>query len=159
MLKLSGAAERIVLPDSHLLYVEILGPFSRTAPQAWKAFWAAAGGQIQPGSTLGVVGLSRVDPAGVGDAAYVYQAGVLLNAAPDAVPEGLRTRILAAAPYARFVLNGPFSQLAEAYPAAFAAVADAKLSLREDFCIERYLEMPAAMNGDAKTEILIPITP
>ena len=78
-----------------------------------------ATGQLDESEIAGAVALSRIDETKTGDAAYVYQAGVLLKAKPAGVPDGLRSRQLKTGKYARFLLMGSYSQLSAAYPAAF----------------------------------------
>lgn len=50
--------------------------------------------------------------------------------------EGLQSRMLEKATYARFLLNGSYAQLSQAYPEAFSILAREKIRLRNDFCME-----------------------
>jgi hypothetical protein len=95
-LNLSDEPEAILLPPTHLVYLEKIGPFKQTAPLAWREFWAIAGGQLDQSQITRMVGLSRMDPTKQGDAAYVYQAGVLFSAPPGALPKGLQSRLMPA---------------------------------------------------------------
>lgn len=156
-LNLSSEPETVILPPSNLAYLEKNGPFLKTAPLAWKEFWSIATRQLDESEIAGAVALSRIDETKTGDAAYVYQAGVLLKAKPAGVPNGLRSRQLKTGKYARFLLMGSYSQLSAAYPAAFSILEKAKLRIREDFCIEKYLNSPDTPEHELNTEILIPI--
>jgi DNA gyrase inhibitor GyrI len=156
-LNLSSEPQQVILPTSNLAYLEKIGPFLKTAPLAWKKFWSIATGQLDKSSIAFAVGLSRIDETKTGDAAYVYQAGVLLKTTPSRVPDGLQMRAIKSGKYARFWLTGSYSQLPAAYPAAFSILKKAKLELRKDFCIEKYLNSPDTPEQELKTEILIPI--
>ncbi len=104
-----------------------------------------------------MAGLSRIDDTKAGDAAFIYQAGVFHKAKPRNVPDGLQARSLREGKYARFLLTGPYSQLAGAYPVAFSILEKAKVAVRKDFCIEKYLNSPDTPESQLKTEILIPV--
>jgi DNA gyrase inhibitor GyrI len=156
-LNLSSEPQVVTLPASNLAYVEKIGPFSKTAPVAWKEFWAIASTHLDESEIAGAAGLSRIDETKSGDAAYVYQAGALLKTAPSRVPNGLLARRLESGKYACFLLTGSYSQLPAAYPAAFSILEKAKLRIRDDFCIEKYLNSPDTPEQELKTEILIPI--
>jgi len=156
-LNLSREPQEVILPASSLMYLEKIGPFLKTAPLAWKEFWSIATGQLDKSAIAFAVGLSRIDETKKGDAAYIYQAGVLLKTTPSRVPDGLRMRALKPGKYVQFLLTGSYSQLPAAYPAAFSILEKAKWALREDFCIEKYLNSPDTPEQELKTEILIPI--
>ena len=140
------------------VYVERSGPFLENAPGAWQQFWTAAGNFFRREHVAAMMGLSRVDKQKKGDDAYVYQAGIALRVAPTALPQGLKTRSLNGGKYARFVLLGTYAQLPHAYPQIFSILEEKKMSIREDFCIESYLNSPNDTPEDRlQTEILIPI--
>ena len=155
---LTANPEIIASKPLFLVYLEKIGPFSKTAALAWKEFWSIAGGQFQQHRVAGMAGLSRIDSSKAGDDAFIYQAGMLLEAKPEEIPQGLQSRKLASGKYARFLLTGSYAQLPAAYPAAFSILEDAKLAIRDDFCMERYLNTPQDTPEDRlETEILIPI--
>ncbi|MBI3436711.1 MAG: GyrI-like domain-containing protein [Proteobacteria bacterium] len=157
-LDLTAAPDIIALQPAPFLYLEKVGPFQKFAPLAWKEFWAIAGGKIDHDQIAAMLALSLIDETKTGDAAFVYQAGLLLKAKPTTLPEGLRLRQLAAGKYARFVLTGSYAQLSTAYPKAFSIVAESKYRFRPDFCIEKYLNDPSTTPQDQlQTEILIPV--
>jgi DNA gyrase inhibitor GyrI len=105
-----------------------------------------------------MVGLSRIDQNKKGDNAFIYQAGITLKSKPKKIPKGLKTRKLDSRTYARFLLTGPYSQLAQAYPQAIDIIIKMRIKIRDDFFIERYLNNPSnTIEEKLKTEILIPI--
>jgi DNA gyrase inhibitor GyrI len=157
-LNLSSEPDIVSLSPATLAYVEKLGPFQKTAPLAWKQFWSIAAGRIAAGDIAAAVALSRIDDTRAGDAAYIYQAGVLLTRKAAVAPDGLQLRELQPGKYARFLLTGPYAQLSAAYPAAFSILQTANFRLREDFCIEKYLNSPDTPEHELQTDILIPIT-
>jgi DNA gyrase inhibitor GyrI len=155
---LTVSPEIITSKPVFLVYLEKIGPFSKTAPPAWKQFWSIAGGQFDQRRVAGMAGLSRIDNAKTGDDAFVYQAGILLEAQPAEIPQGLQSRKLESGKYARFLLTGSYAQLPAAYPKAFSILEDSKFTIRDDFCVERYLNTPQDTPEDRlETEILIPV--
>jgi len=157
-LNLTSELECISLDPALFVYLEKLGPFAKTAPSAWKEFWSLAEGQLDHSQITGMAGLSCIDETKTGDAAFKYQAGVFLKREPGIVPNGLQVRSLKEGKYARFLLTGPYSQLSAAYPFAFSTLEKAKVAVRKDFCIEKYLNGPDTPQAELRTEILIPIS-
>lgn len=154
---LSGVPDVHVLPPARFVYLERRGPFAATAPRAWREFFELTAGQLDPARIVGRAALSRLDPSRAGDAAFVYQAGVLCDEFPARLPAGIAARQIGGERYAGFLLTGSYTQLAGAYPTAFALVAKAGLELRDDFCIERYLSGPDTPEADLMTQILLPV--
>jgi DNA gyrase inhibitor GyrI len=156
--KLTPSPEMITSEPAFFVYIEKTGAFSKTAPSAWKEFWSIAGRQFDQDQIAGMVGLSRIDHTKTGDAAFIYQAGIMLKSKPPLIPQGLRSRELASGKYARFLLTGSYNQLAAAYPKAFSILEAEKEEVRDEFCIERYLNTPQEVPEDRlQTEILIPV--
>jgi DNA gyrase inhibitor GyrI len=155
---LTLSPEIITLKPALLVYLEKIGPFAKTAPSAWKEFWSMAGGQFDQDQIAGMVGLSRIDPTKTGDDAFIYRAGITLKSKPAKIPQGLRSRELESGKYARFLLTGSYKQLPAAYPKAFSILEAMGLEVRDEFCVERYLNTPQDVPEDRlQTEILIPI--
>jgi effector-binding domain-containing protein len=159
-LNITTTPEIITFPSTLFLYLEKTGPFIQKAPLAWREFWQIAGGKFAPDQIAGMAGLGRIDSTKTGDEAFIYQAGFLLQSTPNTMPAGLQLRTIPQATYARFVLTGPYSQLAAAYPAIFTIIEQEKVPVRsDDFCIERYLNDPQITpEPELVTEILIPVT-
>jgi len=86
-----------------------------------------------------------------------YRAGFTLAAPPVDLPQGLAYELFPGGSYSRFVLTGPYSQLPEATGRVFELVSRLNLMLRDDFCIENYVNNPSLVPPDQLiTEILIP---
>jgi effector-binding domain-containing protein len=59
--------------------------------------------------------------------------------------------------YSRFVLTGSYSNLPEASGRVFEIVSEKKIRLREDYCIENYVNDPRTTPEEQwVTEILLP---
>ncbi len=139
------------------MYNEARGPFETECPRAWKDFWKSAG-SLDRSQIQAVLALSRMDESREGDDRFHYQAGVQMQSYPDPLPEPLKQRQAAGGKFARFVLQGPYEDLAGAYPRAFQLVAESGLEIRDEFCLEIYLNDPTeTAASDLLTEILIPV--
>jgi DNA gyrase inhibitor GyrI len=155
---LTGTPEIIMTQPAFLVYLEKIGSFSKTAPSAWKEFWSIADGQFDQDQIAGMAGLSRIDYTKTGDDVFIYQAGVTLKSKPAQIVQGLQSRELESGKYARFLLTGSYAQLPAAYPKAFSILEALKLEIRDEFCVEKYLNTPQETSEDRlKTEILIPV--
>ncbi len=149
--------ELVERPGFSLVYNEARGPFETECPRAWKEFWQV-GRSLDPKNIQAVLALSRMDDTREGDDRFHYQAGVQMENFPDPLPEPLQQRKAAGGKFARFVLKGPYARLADAYPHAFQAVAQEGLKIREEFCLEVYLNDPTETpESELLTEILIPV--
>lgn len=61
-------------------------------------------------------------------------------------------------PCARFLLTGPYSQIWIAFNPIFKTLADSKVELRPEFCIEHYLSDPKVTHEEKlQTELLVPL--
>lgn len=155
---LTHQPEIVTFQPVTFLYLEKTGPFMKTAPAAWNEIKTlikdkVAQEHIEAGATL-----TRIDTTKQGDAAFILQAGFLLKSNPTAAPAGLRLRTMQSGKYASFILTGSYMQLPNAYPLAFERMEKAGISIREEFCIEKYLnEYGVTPENELKTEILIPI--
>jgi DNA gyrase inhibitor GyrI len=155
---LTASPEIITSKPAFLVYLEKIGPFLKTAPVAWKEFWSIARSRLDPSQIACMAGLSRIDHNKTGEHAFIYQAGVTLKSKPAQIPPGLESRQLESGKYARFLLTGSYAQLPAAYPKAFSVLEEAQLEIRDDFCVERYLNTPQDTAEDQlETEILIPL--
>ena len=89
----------------------------------------------------------------------IYRAGVSLAGAPRNLPENMKYEKFKGGKYSRFVLTGPYSHLPEASGRVFEVVEEKKIPLRDDFCIENYVNDPRTTPEEQlMTEILIPTT-
>jgi DNA gyrase inhibitor GyrI len=149
-MKLTETPEIVNWPETHYAFIEKIGRFQDTAPQAWQTMHQLAPTISEHNKITGYISLYKVEPK-------IYRAGVALDAAPAALPEGVQYTKFAGGKYSRFVLTGAYSHLPEACGRVFLIVADTKIPLRDDFCIENYVNDPRTTPEDQLlTEILIP---
>jgi DNA gyrase inhibitor GyrI len=149
-MKLTEVPETVTWPETHYAFIEKIGPFQETAPQAWQAMHHLAPKIGEQNKITGYMSLYKVEPK-------IYRAGVSLEAAPNNVPEGVEYTKFKGGKYSRFVLTGAYSNLPEACGRVFQIVADTTMQMRDDFCIENYINDPRTTPEDQLvTEILIP---
>jgi effector-binding domain-containing protein len=87
----------------------------------------------------------------------VYRAGVSLAAPPVKLPPEVTYMEFSGGKYSRFVLTGPYSDLARASGRVVEITAETRLPLRDDYFIENYVNDPKKTPEDQLiTEILIP---
>lgn len=147
----------VTKPDFHFVYLEKHGLFAETAHSAWMSFFPLFFQKFTKEHVTGMHGLSKIDPSLAGPGGTI-QCGVSVAAAPKELPPGLQYRKVPASKFASFVLTGPYEQLAIAYPKAIETVKSAKLSLRDGFFMETYLNTPDSVPPEKlQTEILVPL--
>jgi effector-binding domain-containing protein len=87
----------------------------------------------------------------------IYRAGVSVAAEPKNLPENLRYEKFKGGKYSKFVLTGSYANLPQASGRVFEIVAEKKIQMRDDYCIENYTTDPRTTPEDQLvTEILIP---
>ena len=150
-LQLTEVPEVVIWPETHYVFIEKVGPFQNTAPQAWQQMHQLIPNLSVQNKITGYMSLYKVGP-------QIYRAGVALAAAPtNDLPEGLAYEKFPGGKYGRFVLTGPFSNLPEACGRVFQIVADTKLPLRDAFHIENYVSDPRTTPEEQLiTQILVP---
>jgi len=149
--------EIVTRPATHYVFLERQGPFAEVAPQTWDEMFPLVARQIAQSEIVEFLGLSGIDRRKMGEEAMIYQAGVAVSHAPKESIEGLQYRKIERGKYARFVLIGPYAHIAPAFDEAFKALAEKNIAMREEFCIENYLNDPKVTPEDQlQTEILIP---
>jgi TetR/AcrR family transcriptional regulator, transcriptional repressor for nem operon len=149
-LQLTEVPEVITWPETHYVFIEKVGPFQNTAPQAWQQMHQLVAKVSEQNKITGYMSLYKMAP-------QIYRAGVALAAAPQDLPAGLTYEKFKGGKYSRFVLVGPYSNLPEACGRVFQIVADTKLPVRDDFGIENYVTDPrTAPEEQLITEILVP---
>ncbi|GAC1671100.1 MAG: hypothetical protein NVS9B4_26740 [Candidatus Acidiferrum sp.] len=149
-LNLTDEPEIVSWPQTHYVFVERIGPFQDTAQQAWKDLHKLVPGISQHNKITGFMSLYKVAPK-------IYRAGVSLAAAPKDLPAGLISETFKGGKYSRFVLTGSYSALPEASGRVFKMVAEKKISLRDDYCIENYANDPKTTpEHQLITQILVP---
>ena len=150
-MNLSEKPEMVIRPEFHYVFIEMIGPFMETAPQAWDAMQKLVPAISAHNTIQGFLSLYNVE-------AELYRAGVSLAATPQKLPEGMKYARMSGGSYARFVLKGPYADLPEASGRVFEIVEKENIKMRDDFCIESYLNDPGSTAAeDLVTEILIPV--
>lgn len=157
-LNMSLKPQFVVRPASHFVYLRRVGPFAEVAPPAWDEMFRLLAGKIGHEHFREFLGLSGIDKTKPGEEAMMYEAGVGVADKPANTPEGLQYKKLSGGKYAQFLLTGPYSQIWIAFGQIFRALSEANVKLREDFCIENYVNDPKVTPEDQlKTQILIPV--
>ncbi len=148
---LTEEPEIVQWPASHYLFVEKNGSISKNAPQAWQEFHSHLAGILRDQQVSGFVSLYRPNEG-------LYRAGVMVNAQPSCVPQGLSYELFQGGKYGRFIMTGPYSSLPEACSRVFELVQQAKPRLRDDFYLEHYVNDPRTTPEDQLiTAILVPL--
>lgn len=150
--------EIVVRPTSHYVYLRRTGPFAEVAPPAWDEMFRLLAGKIGHDQFTELLGLSGIDKSKQGEEAMMYEAGVCVADKPVKISEGLQYKKLNGGKYAQFLLTGPYSQIWIAFSQIFRALSEGKVTLREDFCIENYINDPKVTPAEElQTQILIPL--
>lgn len=137
-------------PQTPYVFIEKIGPFQNTAPQAWQELNQLAPAISQHNKITGFLSLYKVGPK-------IYRAGVSVAAEPKNLPPNLQYEKFKGGKYSRFVLTGPYSNLPEASGRVFEIVSEKKIQVRDGYCIEHYLNDPKTTPEEQLvTEILIP---
>ena len=149
-MNLTQTPEIVNWPETHYIYLEKVGPFQDTAPKAWQEVQQLIPKISEHNKIAGFVSLYKEDP-------NLYRAGVSANVAPKDLPAPLEYAKFKGGKYSRFVVTGPYSQLPEASGRVFQIVDEKKIPVRDDFCIENYVNDPRTTPASQLiTEILIP---
>jgi AraC family transcriptional regulator len=157
-LNMSLKPEMIARPAVHYIFLQRTGPFAEVAPPTWDELFRLMGGKIAHDQITEFLGLSGIDKSKQGDEAMIYQAGVCLASKPADLPKGLQYKKIDAGRYAQFLLTGPYSQIWIAFSQIFQALSESKVPLREEYCIENYINDPKTTPEDQlQTQILIPV--
>jgi effector-binding domain-containing protein len=150
VMKLTQEPEIVTWPETHYVFIEKIGPFQDTAPQAWKELPRFVPAILEHNKIVGYVSLYKAEPK-------IYRAGVSLAAEPRNLPENLKYEKFKGGKYSRFVLTGPYSDLPEASGRVFELVSEKRIQVRDDYCIENYVNDPRTTpEQQLVTEILIP---
>jgi effector-binding domain-containing protein len=137
-------------PETHYVFVEKVGPFIQTAPEAWQSAHGLVPEILKDNKITGYLSLYKVEEK-------IYRAGFALPDSPVNLPVGLKYEKFAGGKYSRFVLRGSYSQLPRATGRVFELVTENKIQVRDDFNIENYLNDPRIMPEEQLiTEIFIP---
>ena len=149
-MKLTQEPEIVTWPETHYIFIEKIGPFQNTAPQAWQELHPLVPAISENNKITGYMSLYKVGPK-------VYRAGVSVAAEPKNLPANFSHEKFKGGKYSRFVLTGSYANLPEASGRVFEIVAEKKIQMRDDYCIENYANDPRTTPEDQLvTEILIP---
>lgn len=152
-----SAFETVTRPLTHYVFMEKRGPFAEVAPPLWNELQPMVP-RLDQSQVREFLGVSGIDKNRAGEDAMIYQAGVGLASEPKKLPAGLQHRVIPSGKYARFVLTGPYTQIWQAFDRVFKTLAEKKVELRAEFCIENYLNDPRTTPEEALlTEILVPV--
>lgn len=150
-MRLTETPDIINWPVTHYVFVEKLGPFQETAQKAWQTLHECTSQLAKHSKITGHMSLYQVQPQ------MIYRAGVVVDAKPTSLPEGLQYIKFEGGKYSRFTLTGSYANLPEACGKVFSIVEKTKLPMRNDFFIENYVNDPKTTPEDQLiTEILIP---
>jgi effector-binding domain-containing protein len=149
-MKLTQEAEIMTWPETHYVFIEKIGPFQETAQQAWQELHPLVPKISESNKITGYMSLYKAGPK-------IYRAGLSLAAEPKNLPTNLKNEKFRGGKYSKFVLTGSYANLPEASGRVFKIVAEKKVQMRDDFCIENYANDPRTTPEDQLvTEILIP---
>jgi AraC family transcriptional regulator len=149
--------EIVTRPATHYVFLEKHGPFAEVAPPTWDEMHSLVAVQIPQQQVKEFLGLSGIDRSKMGEDSMIYQAGVAVTDAPERPMKGLQYKKIESGKYARFLLIGPYAHIAPAFDQVFKALAEKNVTLREEYCIENYLNDPKVTPEDRlQTELLIP---
>ncbi|HET6217672.1 MAG TPA: GyrI-like domain-containing protein [Acidobacteriaceae bacterium] len=149
-MNLTEVPESVSWPATHYAFVEKIGPFQTNAPQAWQALHQFVAGIAEHNQITGYMSLYKIG-------SKVYRAGVSLAAPSVKLPPEVSYMEFSGGKYSRFVLTGPYSDLARASGRVVEIISETRLPLRDDYFIENYVNDPRKTPEDQLiTEILIP---
>lgn len=149
-MKLTQEPQIVTWPETHYVFIEKIGPFQNSAPQAWQEAHSLLPQISEHNKVTGYMSLYKVGPK-------IYRAGVAVAAEPKNLAENFRYEKFRGGKYSKFVLTGSYANLPQASGRVFEIVAEKKIQMRDDYCIENYTNDPRATPEDQLvTEILIP---
>ncbi len=156
-MNLTENVEMVTRPATHYVFLEKHGPFAEVAPPTWEEMFPLMATQVDQKRIREFLGLSGIDRTKLGEDALIYQAGVAVGEPPSPTLKGLQYRKIEGGKYARFLLIGPYTHIWPAFDEIFKRLAERNVELREEYCIENYLNDPKVTPEDQlQTELLIP---
>jgi effector-binding domain-containing protein len=134
-MKLTQESETVTWPEMHYVFVEKIGPFQTSAPEAWGQLHKLTDAIAEHNKITGYTSLYKVGPK-------IYRAGVSVAEEPKNLPEGVEATRFKGGKYSQLVLTGRFADLPEASHRMFKIVTEKKIPLRDEFWIEHYVTDP-----------------
>jgi predicted transcriptional regulator YdeE len=119
-MKLTEVPEIVTWPETHYVFVEKIGPFMDTAPQAWQSLHQLVPAIMKQNKITGYTSLYKVAPK-------IYRAGVSVSEEPTNLPEGVQYMKFKGGKYSRFVLTGAYSNLPQASGRVWEIVSERKI--------------------------------
>lgn len=152
MFHLTEKPDIILWPETHYVFVEKVVP-SREAIQAvWEEFHSQSAFVINSKRAPQMVGLYKIHPQ------IIYRAGVVVPGPTLSLPAEFKYEKFSGGKYAKFTVIGSYSYLPEASARIMKIVKQSKLSTRDSFYIEHYVNSLSEVTEDQLvTEILVPI--
>lgn len=148
-MNLSEEPEIVEWPVSHYVFLERIGPFMKTALQAWQDLHQLEFLISERNKIVGAMALYKMP--------NVYRAGYVLAAVPGGLPKEVQYEEFQGGKYSRFVLTGSYSNLPQASGRVWEIVSRKNMFVRDDFAIENYANDPKTTPEEKLiTEILIP---
>ena len=149
-MELTQEPEVVTWPEMHYVFIEKVGPFQTTAQEAWGQLCTVTDAIAEHNKITGYTCLYKVGPK-------IYRAGVSVADEPKNLPEGVEATCFKGGKYGQFTLTGRFADLPEASRRVFEIVAEKKIPLRDDFCIEHYVTDPRETPEDQNViQIAVP---
>lgn len=143
--------------EALFLYLENKGSFQEVAPDLWEQLFPKAFSQVSSTKVKQCLGLSIVDDSKTGEDVLLYQAGLVFDKTVSSL-KGFKSKSIPKGKYAKFLLKGSYSNIAQAFSDGFKILAEKGIKIRDEFCIENYLNSPQDTPEEKLlTEILIPI--
>jgi AraC family transcriptional regulator len=156
-MNLTPTFDTVTRPLTYYVFLENRGPFAEIAPPLWNRLLPILE-HLDQQRIREYLGMSGIDKSKPGEDAMIYQAGVAFSETPGKLGNELQQRAVKAGNYARFLLTGPYSHIWMAFDRIFKTLAEQKVELRPEFCIENYLNDPRVTPEDKlQTELLVPI--
>ena len=150
VMKLTEDPEVIDWSETHYVFIERIGPFMTTAPEAWNTAHTLVPALSEHNQITRFMSLYKIGPK-------IYRAGFSLAGPPRELPAVLSYEKFNGGKFNRFVLTGPYSELGAATSRVFELVSQKGIQLRDDFCIEHYVTDPRVTpQEESVTEILAP---
>src|ERR1700674_1644209 len=125
-MNLTQEPEMVTWPETQYVFLQKIGPFQNTAPQAWQNLHQLISGISEHSTITGYLSLYKVQPK-------IYRAGVSLAAEQAKLPAGLRYSKFEAGKYSRFVLTGSYSHLPQASGRVFETAVEKKINACNDY--------------------------
>lgn len=149
-MQLTEEPEIVAWPETHYVFIQKVGPFMESAPQAWQGLHKITPEISEHNRITGYMSLYKVKEK-------IYRAGVAVASKPEKLPAGVEYALFQGGKYSRFVLTGSFANLPQASRRVFEIVAEKKIQVRDDYNIENYVNDPRTTPEEQlTTEILVP---